>query len=132
MTILVTSDDVATKLKEYFSDAQVEVFTDFPSDEAVISEGIYVARFYQEARRKSFNTMMGSNLYDVVDRLEMYLVSGQSNSNVDDYLNTLSGFIDDVLFEGYSPREYTVEQVYANSSERYRIIFNLTRQEITQ
>lgn len=127
----VTADEVVDALKVVFDDSQVELFVEFPSDETTISEGVYVARFYQEQRVKSVLTFIGGNMYDVVDRLEMYLITGQSNPYVDDYLDAISGFIDNAIFEGYSPREYTVEQVYENSSERYRIIFSLTRQQIT-
>jgi hypothetical protein len=127
----VTAEEVVDALEVVFTESQVEVFTEFPSDESTISEGVYVARFYQEQRTKSVLTMLGSNMYDVVDRLEMYLITGQNNPYVDDYLDAISGFIDNTIFEGYSPREYSVEQVYENSSERYRIIFSLTRQQIT-
>lgn len=127
----VTAEEVIDALEEVFLDDQVELFVEFPSDETNISEGVYVARFYEEQRTKSVLTMLGGNMYDVVDRLELYLISGQSNPYVDDYLNAISGFIDNTIFSGYSPREYLVEQVYENSSERYRIIFSLTRQHIT-
>lgn len=126
---LLTAEEVADQLAVVFLDSDVEVFVEFPDDNAPLTEGVYVARFYQESRTQSTLTFAGQNLYNIVDRLEMYLVSGQSNSYVDDYLGVISGFIDDEIFLGYSPREYTVDQVYENSSERYRIIFSLTRQQ---
>jgi len=130
---LVSTDVIAETLQTYLDEASLtlEVFTEFPSDESTASEGVYVARFYNEARSKSIATLQVSGTtYEVVDRCEIYLIQGQSNPYTDDYLNLLGDFIDDPIFAGYNWREFTEEQLYRDNSESYRIIFNLTRFKI--
>lgn len=127
---LVTTTTVAVTLQTYLDDADLdlEVFTEFPADEATASEGMYVARLYQEQRNKIVATLqLHGTTYEVVDRLELYLIQGQSNPFTDDYLNLIGTFIDDPLFEGYHWREFTEEQLYRDNSESYRIILSLTR-----
>jgi len=130
---LVSPDDVAQTLKNNFASAglDLEVFVEFPADELTTSEGIYVARLYQEDRRAVSITLGTSgSVYDVVDRLEMYLIQPQLNFRLDAYLDSISNFIDDQIFVGYFKREYTVEQLYRKNNESYRIIFSLTRLQI--
>lgn len=131
---LVTTEQVASKIGDYLAKNRLdtEVFTDFPSDENVVSEGLYVARLYQSDRVVVEGTIAGpKSLYKITDTIEMYLVYGQQNSTVDKYLNLFAEIIDDEMFKVYSPREYAVEQVFENNSERYRIIFSLTRHQLT-
>jgi hypothetical protein len=130
---LVQTDVVASTLVSQFAKAglDLEVFTEFPTDELGTSEGLYVARFYQEDRRANGVTLATSgSTYDVTDRLEMYLIQGQLNYNVDKFLNAVSEFVDNAIFVGYFKREYTVEQLYRKNNESYRIIFSLTRLQI--
>ena len=72
----------------------------------------------------------GGHVYTIVDRLEMYVISQQINPYVDNLLNIFSVFIDDSIFQDYYLREYTVEQQYVKNSERYRIIFDLSRLQV--
>jgi hypothetical protein len=132
---LTQTSNIATALAQDLLTAGVdlEVFTEFPTDEQATSEGIYVARFYQEDRRASnqgVTLATSGSVYDVVDRLEMYLIQPQLNYNTDTFLNTVSSFIDNQLFVGYYKREYTVEQLYRKNNESYRIIFSLSRLQI--
>lgn len=130
---LITTPTVVDALRTSLSNAllDLEVFTEFPTDEIHTSEGLYVARFYQEDRKAvSVSLETNGSVYNVTDRLEMYLIEGQLNYYVDDFLNTVSEFVDDDIFNGYFKREYTVEQVYRKNNESYRIIFNLTRLQI--
>ena len=109
----------------------LEVFVEFPTDEINTSEGLYVARFYQQDRRIATNSLQTSGAtYEVIDRLEMYLIQPQLNPNVDAFLDIFSEFIDDPIFEGYFKREYVVDQLYRKNNESYRIIFSLTRMQI--
>jgi len=109
----------------------LEVFLEFPSDENKISEGVYAARAYQGDRMKNSNGVTpGGHVYTIVDRLEMYVISQQINPYVDNLLNIFSVFIDDSIFQDYYLREYTVEQQYVKNSERYRIIFDLSRLQV--
>lgn len=130
---LVKTVNIADTLKTQLFNAStdLEVFTEFPSDEGATSEGIYVARFYQESRAAKILTLGTSgSTYEVVDRLEMYLIQGQLNPHVDEYLDVVSNIIDNEIFVEYFKREYTVEQVYRKNAENYRIIFSLTRLQI--
>ena len=109
----------------------VEVFTEFPADANRISEGIYVARVYQADRTKAQNGITpGGHTYWIKDRVEMYLVTQQVNPYVVDLLGIFPVLIDNDLFNGYFLREHTIEQQYVNNSERYKIIFDLTRLQI--
>ena len=109
----------------------VETFTEFPADVGKISEGIYVARIYQADRVKSTNGILpGGHVYWIKDRVEMYLVSQQVNPFVTNLLGLFTTLIDDALFEDYFLREHTIEQQYMMNSERYKIIFDLTRLQI--
>ena len=128
---LVTSELVTETLSEYFAEMQAEVHHQFPSDEDNVPEGVYVARCYQAERNAAVLVLGGRNTYDLLDKVELYLLTGQENPYTDDYLNVFAEFIDDAIFAGYSIREYTVEQLYEGNSERYRIILSLTRQEIS-
>jgi hypothetical protein len=106
----------------------VEVFTEFPSNVNKISEGIYVARVYQADRIIHSNGILaGGHIYWIKDRVEMYVVSQQVNPFVDTILNLLTGLIDSGLFQAYFQREHTIEQQYVNNSERYKVVFDLTR-----
>ena len=108
----------------------MEVFTEFPSDVNKISEGIYVARIYQADRIIHSNGILaGGHIYWVKDRVEMYVVSQQVNSFVDNLLSLIVGVLDNDLFvsAGYFQREHVIEQQYVNNSERYKIVFDLTR-----
>lgn len=128
---LVTSELVTETLSEYFAEMQAEVHHQFPSDEDNVPEGVYVARCYQAERNVAQTAFGGRNTYDLVDRVELYLLSGQENPYTDDYLNVFAVFIDDAIFLEYTIREYSVDQLYEGNSERYRIILSLTRQEIS-
>jgi len=106
----------------------VETFTEFPSDQNKISEGIYVARVYQADRMKSTNGILpGGHVYWIKDRVEMYLVTQQVNPFVTNLLGIFQTLIDDGIFQGYFLREHTIEQQYVMNSERYKVIFDLTR-----
>jgi hypothetical protein len=130
---LVQTDVIASTLAAnlYDKGLDLEVFTEFPTDEESTSEGLYVARFYQEDR-KALSITLGTtgSTYNITDRLEMYLIEGQLNYNVDSFLNAISDFVDDAIFVNYFKREYTVEQLYRKNNESYRIIFSLTRLQI--
>jgi hypothetical protein len=106
----------------------VETFTEFPSDQNKISEGVYVARVYQADRVKSTNGILpGGHVYWIKDRVEMYLVTQQVNPFVTNLLGIFQTLIDDALFQDYFLREHTIEQQYVNNSERYKVVFDLTR-----
>jgi len=106
----------------------VETFTEFPSNQSKISEGIYVARIYQADRVKNQNGILpGAHTYNIKDRVEMYLITQQVNPQVSDLLGIFTTLIDNDLFSGYFLREHTIQQQYVNNSERYRVIFDLTR-----
>lgn len=106
----------------------VEVFTEFPADQNKVSEGIYVSRIYQAARVKSNNGITpGGHVYLVTDRIEMYIVSQQVNTFVNNLLNLMTTLLDNQLFSDYHLREHTIDQVYVNNSERYKVVFDLTK-----
>ena len=132
---LFTAPDVITQfnlVKQAIPGTQlVEVFTEFPSDVNKISEGIYVARVYQAERIKASNGILpGGHIYWIKDRVEMYLVTQQVNPNVVDLLALFPSMIDNDLFQGYFLREHTIEQQYHSNSERYKIVFDLTRLQV--
>ena len=130
---LVTTDVVQSTLETNLLNAglDLEVFIEFPADESQTSEGLYVARLYQEHRQKNSVTLAtGGSVYDVIDRLELYLIQGQLNTHMDEFLNIVADFIDNPIYVGYFKREYTVEQLYRKNSECYRIIFSLTRLQV--
>jgi hypothetical protein len=109
----------------------VETFTEFPSDQNRISEGVYVARVYQADRTKSTNGILqGGHVYWIKDRVEMYLVTQQVNPFVTNLLGIFQTLIDDALFQDYFLREHTIEQQYVNNSERYKVVFDLTRLQV--
>lgn len=111
----------------------IEVFYNFPSNEGIISEGIYVAQVYQADRMKNSNGLLpGSHVYTLVDRIEMYIVSQQDNPFMENQLAIFTRFIDDPLFRdnGYYLREHTIQQQYVKNSQRYRIIYDLSRLQI--
>jgi hypothetical protein len=109
----------------------VETFTEFPSDVNKISEGIYVARVYQADRVKSTNGILpGGHIYLIKDRVEMYLVSQQVNPFVDTLLALIVSLLDNGTFQNYHLREHTIEQQYVMNSERYKIVFDLTRLQL--
>jgi len=106
----------------------LEVFTEFPSTLNKVSEGFYVARVYQADRVKNENGITpGSHIYNIKDVIEMYLVAQQVNPSVDSALGVFTAFLDNSLFSGYFLREQTIEQQYVNNSERYKVVFELTR-----
>jgi hypothetical protein len=111
----------------------IEVFFNFPSDENKISEGVYVAQVYQADRMKNSNGITpGGHVYNILDRIEMYIVSQQDNPYMANQLAIFPKFIDDPLFSsnGYFLREHTIQQQYVKNSQRYRIIFDLTRLQV--
>jgi hypothetical protein len=136
----ITKDDVATAIRnlvlagdELAPGATLEVFTNFPSDQNKVSEGIYVATVYQLDRLKnSPGVTTGGWVYSVKDRIEMYLISEQDNPYIVNTLALFDYIIDQPVFtsNGYFLREMTKEQQYVKNSERYRIIFDLTRLQI--
>lgn len=131
---LVTTEQVTNSLNNLLSKKGVntEVFTEFPSDEETVSEGIYVARLYQSDREALVVSMSNRGCtYKITDTIEMYLIHAQQDPYVDDFLSVFASLIDDSIFKLYSPREYKVDQVFQSNSERYRIIFSLTRQQLT-
>jgi len=109
----------------------LEVFLEFPSNENKISEGVYAARAYQGDRMKNANGITtGGHVYTIKDRLEMYVITQQVNPYVEGLLNIFAVFLDDPIFSDYFLREQTVEQQYVKNSERYRIIFDLSRLQV--
>jgi hypothetical protein len=109
----------------------VEVFTEYPADQTMISEGIYVSRVYQADRVKSTNGVSpGGHIYLIKDRVEMFIVTQQVNTFVNNLLNLMSVLIDNALFQEYHLREHTIDQVYVNNSERYKVIFDLTKMQV--
>jgi hypothetical protein len=111
--------------------SSVEVFTEFPADQNKISEGFYVARVYQADRVKSTNGITpGGHVYLITDRIEMYLITQQVNPYVETMLGLFPTFLDDGLFGAYHLREHTIDQQYVNNSERYKIVFDLTRTQV--
>ena len=108
--------------------ANLEVFTSYLANPASISEGIYIARVYQADRIIHSNGLTpGGHVYWIKDRIEMMLMTSQDNPYVDNLLGIFVSYLDDALFSGYFQREHTIEQVYANNSERYKVTFDLTR-----
>ena len=119
----VRSVNTATQGGEY-----LEVFTSYVANTKLISEGIYVARVYQADRLIHSNGITpGGHVYWIKDVIEMYLMSSQDNPYMDNLLAIFPTLLDNSLFQGYFQREHTIEQVYADNSERYKITFNLTR-----
>lgn len=111
--------------------ANLEVFTQYLSNTALISEGIYIARVYQADRLKSTNGIIpGGHVYYIKDKIEMYLMTSQDNPYTSDLLAIFPTFLDSSLFNAYHLREHTIEQIYANNNEHYRIIFDLTRLQV--
>lgn len=111
--------------------ANLEVFSQYLSNSTLISEGIYVARVYQADRIKSTNGITtGGHVYLIKDRIEMYLMTSQDNPYTGDLLAIFPTFLDDALFSAYHLREHTIEQIYANNNEHYKIVFDLTRLQI--
>jgi hypothetical protein len=109
----------------------IQVFTEFPSNENVISEGVYAARAYQADRNKNSNGIRpGGHVYTIRDRLEMYVITQQVNPYVENELGIFQKFIDDPLFIDYYLREHSIDQQYVNNSERYRVIFDLHRLQV--
>jgi len=132
---LFTATDVISVLNSAKSvttgTSLVEVFTEFPSDENKVSEGIYVARVYEAERNihtQGINT--GGKIYYVKDRVEMYVVSQQVNPFVTNLLGLFYTTLDNSLFSGYFQRELNIEQQYVKNSERYKIIFDLTQLQV--
>ena len=111
--------------------AYLEVFANYPSNSNLISEGIYVARVYQADRVKNGNGVTpGGHVYNITDKIEMYLMTSQDNPFTSDLLGIFPTYLDDGLFSGYYLREHTIEQIYANNNEHYKIVFDLTRLQI--
>jgi hypothetical protein len=109
----------------------LEVFNQFLSITTLASEGIYVARVYQADRiNHSGGITPGGRVYQIKDKIEMYLMTSQDNPYVADLLGIFATFIDDPLFSGYFQREHTIEQIYGNNNEQYKIIFDLTRLQL--
>ena len=109
----------------------LEVFTEFPADVNKISEGIYVARVYQADRLIAQNGLTaGGHTYYIKDRIEMYVITQQVNPFVDGLLALFPPLLDNDLFQGYHLREHTIEQQYVKNSERYKIVFDLTRLQL--
>jgi hypothetical protein len=109
----------------------IQVFTEFPSNENVISEGVYAARAFQADRNINSNGILpGGHVYTIRDRLEMYVITQQVNPYVENELGIFTQFIDDPLFIGYYAREHSIDQQYVNNSERYRVIFDLRRLQV--
>ena len=132
---LVTSQQVQQALKSVSTatngGSTLEVFTEFPADENLISEGFYVARVYQADRSKAaMGTGPGGFIYYIKDRIEMYMITQQVNPFVDDLLSIFPTLIDNSIFNGYHIREHSIEQLYVKNSERYRIVFDLTRLQV--
>lgn len=132
---LITTSDVQSALRTLTTatsgGSTLEVFTEFPADEDKISEGFYVARVYQADRSKAaVGTSPGGSIYFIKDRIEMYIVSQQVNPFLDGLLALFPTLLDNAIFQGYHIREHSIDQVYVKNSERYRIIFDLTRLQV--
>jgi hypothetical protein len=109
----------------------LEVFTSYLANPLQASEGIYVTRSYQADRIIHSNGILsGGHIYWIKDRIEMMLLTSQDNIYVDNLLAIFPAFLESDLFTGYFQREHTIEQVYANNSERYKVTFDLTRLQI--
>jgi hypothetical protein len=109
----------------------LEVFNQFLSITSLASEGIYVARVYQADRTTHTGGITpGGRVYLIKDRIEMYLMTSQDNPYVDNLLGIFPTFLDNALFNGYFQREHTIEQIYGNNNEQYKIIFDLTRLQL--
>jgi hypothetical protein len=74
----------------------------------------------------------GGHVYNILDKIEMYIVSQQDNPFIGNQLAIFPQFLDDPLFvnAGYFLREHTIQQQYVKNSQRYRIIFDLTRLQV--
>lgn len=130
-----TSKDVQQALKTIAeglqATAMMEVFGEYPSDHNVISEGYYVSRVFQAARKKNINGINpGGKVYNATDRIEFLLITNQVNDYVDAQLEVFLTLLDHPLFDEYNLREYTVEQQYVNNSERYKVTFDLSKLQI--
>lgn len=111
--------------------SHLEVFEQFLSMTTLASEGIYVARVYQADRiTHTGGITPGGRVYLIKDKIEMYLMTSQDNPYVDNLLGIFPTFLDSSLFNGYFQREHTIEQIYGNNNEQYKIIFDLTRLQL--
>lgn len=132
---LFTKEDVTNSIQQVITGTPggtyLEVFTSYLANPALISEGIYVARVYQAERIIHSNGISpGGHVYWIKDKVEMVLMTSQDNDYTDDLLAIFPTVLDSSLFDGYFQKEHTIEQVYANNSERYKIIFDLTRLQL--
>lgn len=130
---LVTGDAIAEALRivlrGYKSCTGVEVFVEFPSDMEKARHGIYISDVatiervpYQLAVR------YGGNIYTVSDSFTIIYITFQGDGLKDTVTQAIQSLVyDNVLFDGYHERDYTVDDEFKNRAEYKTFDFVIKR-----
>lgn len=137
---LITQAQIVDAILQILNDNNIaiEVFDDFPSDDDVVRNGIYVSDIHTVERIPyKLAVNIGGNLYIATDQLKIVYVSYQDdqyNTTVNSYISGLVSYIMDgetvQLMDGYHERDFGQELYYGVQSEKHTWTFQLKRLEI--
>ena len=134
MLPLVTDTAIVTALRalingQYASCSKIEIMTDFPSDMTKMRAGIYVGDV-AIADRSPYQLAVnyGGNIYIISEAFTIMYISFQGDALKSEVTSAIQDLVyDNVLFDGYHERDYTVSDTFENRAEYKTFEFLIKR-----
>jgi hypothetical protein len=134
MLPLVTNLQIVSALKtlingQYVSCSKVEIMTEFPSDMTKARSGIYISDVAVVDRSPyQLAVNYGGNIYIISESFTITYTSFQGDALKDQVSGAIQDLVyDNVLFDGYHERDYTVSDSFENRAEYKTFEFLIKR-----
>lgn len=134
MLPLVTNLQIVAALKtlingQYVSCSKVEIMTEFPSDITKARSGLYVSDVAVVDRSPyQLAVNYGGNIYIISESFTITYATFQGDALKDQVSGAVQDLVyDNVLFDGYHERDYTVTETFENRAEYKTFEFLIKR-----
>lgn len=134
MLPLIAENNIAEALKrlingQYASCSKVEILSEFPSDATKARAGIYIGDVAISDRSPySLAVNYGGNIYIISESFTIIYVSFQGDVLQREVTSAIQDLVyDNVLFDGYHERDYTVNDQFENRAEYKTFDFLIKR-----
>lgn len=134
MLPLVTNLQIVAALKtlingQYVSCSKVEIMTEFPSDITKARSGLYVSDVAVVDRSPyQLAVNYGGNIYIISESFTITYATFQGDALKDQISGAVQDLVyNNVLFDGYHERDYTVTETFENRAEYKTFEFLIKR-----
>lgn len=129
MLPLFNTYDVINTLSESIKD--VEIFDEYPNDDEVVRNGVYVSDVVTSSRTPyQLGVQTGSHIYTCVDSFSVTFITYQGDEYRDSVMNSIQSLVENnVLFDTYHERNFSIDQKALSRAEYKIFNFEVSRIE---